>query len=90
MNEEVTIPEEEELVPVAQRSSRMRNVPNLYLPRRRTRAINQLRLSSRLRDNSIVRDLIINVDDNPEDKGKEVKKKVAVVKQMPRKRVTSS
>ena len=90
LNEEVKIPEEEEQVPVPRRSSRMHNVPNLYLPRRRTRATNQLRLSSRLRDNSMVRDLIINVDDSLEDKGKEVKKKVPVVKQKPRKRVTRS
>ena len=43
-----------------------------------------------MRDNSMVRDLIINVDDSPEDKGKEVKKKAPTVKQKPRKRVTRS
>ena len=90
LNEEVKILEEDKQVPVAQRSSRMHNVPNLYLPRRRTRATNHLRLSSRLRDNSIVRDLIINVDDSPEDKGKEVKKKAPTVKHKSRKRVTRS
>ena len=60
------------------------------MPRRKTRATNQLRLSRKLRDNSIVKDLIINIDDSPEDKGKEVKKKVPAVKQKPRKRVTRS
>ena len=58
----------------------MRNVPNSYLLRRKTRAINQLRLSSKMRDNYMVRDLIINVDESLEDKGKEVKKKVPAIK----------
>ena len=60
------------------------------MPRRKTRATNQLRLSSKLRDNSIVRDLIINIDDSPEDKDKDIKKKVLAVKKKPRKRVTRS
>lgn len=38
----------------------------------------------------MVRDLIINVDDNPKDKGKEVKKKAPTVNQKPRKQVTRS
>lgn len=38
----------------------------------------------------MVRDLIINVDESLEEKGKEVKKKAPVVKQKPRKRVTRS
>ena len=49
-----------------------------------------MRLSSKLRDNSIVRDLIINIDNSPEDKDKEIKKKVPTVKQKPRKFVTRS
>ena len=60
------------------------------MPRRKTRITNQLRLSSKLRDNSIVRDLIINIDDSPEDKDKEIKKKAPAVKQKPRKRVIRS
>ena len=47
-------------------------------------------MSSKLRDNSMIRDLIINIDESPEDKVKEVKQKVPVVKQKPSKRVTKS
>ena len=90
MNEEVIIPEEEEQVPVARKNSRIRNVSNPYLPRRITRATNKLRLSSKMRDNSMIRDLIINIDESPEDKVKEVKQKVTAIKQKPRKRVTRS
>ena len=38
-----------------------------------------------LRDNSMIRDLIINIDESPEDKVKEVKQKASVVKQKPKK-----
>ena len=66
----------------------MCKVPNPYLPRRKTRETNKLRLSSKLGDNSMIRDLIINIDESPEDKVKEVKKKVPAIKQKPGKRVT--
>ena len=88
LKEDVKILEEDKKVPVAQRSPRMRNVPNPYLPRRKTRETNKLRLSSKLGDNSMIRDLIINIDESPEDKVKEVKKKVPAIKQKPGKRVT--
>ena len=90
LNEEVKIPKDENQVQVSRRRSKRHNVPDSYVPRRKRRITNQLRLSSKLRDNSIVRDLIINIDDSPEDKDKEIKKKALAVKQKPRKRVTMS
>ena len=90
LNEEVKTPKDNKQVQVARKSSKRRNVPDSYVPRRKTRITNQLRLSSKLRDNSIVRDLIINIDDSPKDKDKEIKTKALAVKQKPRKGVTRS